>query len=141
MKPIRTESQTNCVVVLEMEHDLYCRDSKCRLVGVLSDNEIDYPIDNPCTPESLEKGVMRHRHPYDSTKFLQVCIYRRLSSVSFRSDRCDNLCAGVCAWGGWGERAILHPSERRVCRLIHNLVRVNTHTHTHTHTYTHKHTK
>ena len=45
-----------------------------------SENNVDYPIDNPCTQDSLSKDVMRHSHPYDPTKFLQVY------SLLFRTD-------------------------------------------------------
>ena len=93
-----------------MEHDLYCRDSKCGLVGVLSDDEIDYPIDNPCTLESLERGVMRYRHPYDPTKFLQVCIYIYIYIgvwVLFGSDLIDVIIyVRECVRGEDGERGL-----------------------------------
>ena len=84
---------------------------------------MNYPIDNPCTQESLEKGVMRHRHPYDPTKFLQV--YSRL----FRSDLIRMRCVCVCVCGGGGvggvtgdysllQLALFKPSW---CWLKHNV--------------------
>lgn len=40
--------------------------------GVCSGNEyLNLPLENPCTRENLEKGILRHPHPYDPTKFLQ----------------------------------------------------------------------
>ncbi|KAL8625937.1 hypothetical protein ACOMHN_012529 [Nucella lapillus] len=39
--------------------------------GLCPNNDLNYPLENPCTRKNLEKGILRFPHPYDPTKFLQ----------------------------------------------------------------------
>ncbi|KAK7094795.1 uncharacterized protein [Littorina saxatilis] len=80
-----------------------CTNRDVDKAGLCSRDE--FPFENPCTRENLKRGLMRHPHPFDSTKFLLCDLAGKMYVASCPGDDIFNKDTSKCGFTSPGSPA------------------------------------